>query len=311
MFEHFTDVARHTVELARSQAVAVAHHSASSEHLLLAFFHEETDGGAAYVLRSLGIGQVNIRDAVQRIAGQRTSPDEHIVLAVAEHQALQRGHAQVDTEHILLGILDESKDDELVDDILRVLGVSRNEVRQTVITQLGRLKTEHEDEQFVVGRFSEQGKRMKSHSTKEARRLGHGKLDAGHFILGGLIMHESTLSTGSNHRVADVRNIIESALNRRLVDHGLEPADESEPVPDVDLINVAFDEDGRVFEQHALPYTEDTSKAIDRAREHARQKSRRGINDHDLLLAALVLPSVTKPLSAGGVDVEAIRQTIV
>src|SRR5439155_3531973 len=114
MFERFTERARQVVVLAQDEARTLKHNYIGTEHILLGLLRE--DGLAGRVLDSLDITVEEVRGQVVRIVGAGDEPDTgqipftprvKKVLELALQEALELGHDQVGTEHILLGLVRE------------------------------------------------------------------------------------------------------------------------------------------------------------------------------------------------------------
>jgi hypothetical protein len=142
MFERFTDRARLVVVLAQQEARRLDHGYIGTEHILLGLIHEG-DGVAARALDSLGISLDAVRQQVEEIIGRgQQAPSGHIpftprakkVLELSLREALQLGHDDIGTEHILLGLVREGGG--VAAQILVKLGADLNRVRQQVIQLL-------------------------------------------------------------------------------------------------------------------------------------------------------------------------------
>jgi Clp amino terminal domain, pathogenicity island component len=121
VFERFTPAARRAISGADQQAWALGHNFIGVEHLLLGVLREP-GGGAAGVLRSLGVSEDAFRVRVLKIVAggekherptgsQRPfgsqvpfTPSAKKVLELALREALALGTNAVGTEHLLLGI---------------------------------------------------------------------------------------------------------------------------------------------------------------------------------------------------------------
>jgi ATP-dependent Clp protease ATP-binding subunit ClpA len=139
MFERFTDRARRVVVLAQEEARLLNHNYIGTEHILLGLVHEG-DGVAAQALASLGVTLDGVRQQVEEIIGRGGSPpSEHIpftprakkVLELSLREAIQLGHNDIGTEHILLGILREGEG--VACQVLVKLGTSLPKVRAQVL----------------------------------------------------------------------------------------------------------------------------------------------------------------------------------
>jgi Clp amino terminal domain, pathogenicity island component len=120
-FERFTPAARRAISAADQQAWALGHNAIGVEHLLLGVLREP-GGGAAGVLRSLGVSEDAFRvrvlevvsggETLERPPGSRRpfgsqvpfTPSAKKVLELALRDALALGTNAVGTELLLLGI---------------------------------------------------------------------------------------------------------------------------------------------------------------------------------------------------------------
>src|SRR5579859_4086321 len=68
-FDKFTERARKVLSFSQEEARRLNHHYIGTEHLLLGLLRER-DGGAANVLRSLGVELEAVRNAVEFIIGR-------------------------------------------------------------------------------------------------------------------------------------------------------------------------------------------------------------------------------------------------
>ena len=142
MLDRFTDRARRVMSLAKEEALAQNSTKVGTEHLLLALAKEQ-EGIAAEALRSLDISYDDILTQLKEI--RTTVPDEEQpaeaaklaftprVISVMERSfrlARENNQTYVSTEHLLLGVVDES--DGMGMDILQRLGVSAAAVRGAV-----------------------------------------------------------------------------------------------------------------------------------------------------------------------------------
>jgi hypothetical protein len=176
VFERFTDQARRVVVLAQEEARALSHRHIGTEHMLLGLINER-DGVAAKALESVGISPEAVRVQVEEIVGRgQDAPNGHIpftprakkLLDLALREALQLGHSDVGTEHLLLGLIREGEGAAI--QVLHQLNADLDEVRQQVIQILGVLQDAEDD----PGRESSIEARLGRNLTREARQ---GKLD--------------------------------------------------------------------------------------------------------------------------------------
>jgi Clp amino terminal domain, pathogenicity island component len=139
MFERFTDQARRVVVLAQEEARMINHNYIGTEHVLLGLLREE-EGIGARALVALGISLQRVRGAVIELIGEGIqAPSGHIpftprakkVLELSLREALQLGHTDIGTEHILLGLIREGEG--VAAQVLVDHGAGLDRVRQEVL----------------------------------------------------------------------------------------------------------------------------------------------------------------------------------
>jgi ATP-dependent Clp protease ATP-binding subunit ClpA len=115
--ERFTERARQVIVLAEDEARSLNHNCLNTEHLLLGILRDE-HGLAARVLHTLDITIDEVRAQVIETVGRGDEPVSGAVpltsraekvLDLALREALSLGHHYVGTEHILLGLVRETK----------------------------------------------------------------------------------------------------------------------------------------------------------------------------------------------------------
>ena len=138
MFERFTDRARRVVVLAQEESQRLSHNYIGSEHLLLGLLAER-EGVAARALESLNVTLTAAREQVEEIIGPgQQTPHGHIpftprakkILELALREALTMSSEVIDTQHLLLGLIDEG--DGVGAQILQRLGATTQAVREAV-----------------------------------------------------------------------------------------------------------------------------------------------------------------------------------
>jgi prophage maintenance system killer protein len=149
MFQRFTDRARRVVHLAQEEARLLRHNYVGTEHLLLGLLYEG-EGVAAKALGSLDISLEAVRAQVEKFIGRgQTTPSGHIpftprakkVLELSLREALQLGHHDIGTEHLLLGLIREGEG--VAAQVLARFGADHARLRERV---LGLLTDECEQE---------------------------------------------------------------------------------------------------------------------------------------------------------------------
>jgi len=111
--DKFTNESRRVMRLAQESATHHNHNNIGTEHVLLGLIREG-DGIAAKALESLGISLSRVQEQVEAAKAGRKAPNPARValterakdaLEVSLQKAQQLGESQIDTEHILLGLI--------------------------------------------------------------------------------------------------------------------------------------------------------------------------------------------------------------
>ncbi|KAB8332011.1 hypothetical protein SD80_021080 [Scytonema tolypothrichoides VB-61278] len=117
MFERFTEKAIKVIMLAQEEARRLGHNFIGTEQLLLGLIGEG-QGIAAKVLKLMGVNLLETRQEVENIIGQGSSffgveipftPRAKRVLELALQESYRLGHNYINTEHLLLGLIQETE----------------------------------------------------------------------------------------------------------------------------------------------------------------------------------------------------------
>ncbi|NLE46261.1 MAG: ATP-dependent Clp protease ATP-binding subunit [Chloroflexi bacterium] len=138
LMRFFTDPARRALGLAQQEAERMGHAQIGTEHLLLGLLREN-DGIAGRVLRSLGLQTGDVQHWIQRLSSVRPqtgmvglevelTPRTKRVLEIAGDEARRLGDTRIDTQHLLLGLMNQG--DGTAIEILSHLGISNEQVRR-------------------------------------------------------------------------------------------------------------------------------------------------------------------------------------
>ena len=141
---NFTERVRKVLSMARQEAIRLQHDYVGTEHILLGLI-SEGEGVAAHVLGNLSVDLDRIHERVEESVRKGkatialgelpyTSPARN-VLEFAMSEAHELNHSYVGTEHLLLGLLRESKG--IAAQVLNSLGVSIDEARAETQKVLG------------------------------------------------------------------------------------------------------------------------------------------------------------------------------
>ena len=141
---NFTERVRKVLSMARQEAIRLQHDYVGTEHILLGLIREG-EGVAAHVLGNLSADLDRIHERVEESVRKGkatialgelpyTSPAKK-VLEFAMSEAHELNHSYVGTEHLLLGLLRESKG--IAAQVLNSLGVTIDEARAETQKVLG------------------------------------------------------------------------------------------------------------------------------------------------------------------------------
>jgi len=137
--ELFTARARRVMRLAQEESQYLRHNYIGTEHLLLGLLREE-DGIAICALRDLGMEQTQIETLMIEltklpILGMNAVNDLTLssqkALELAAKEAHLMGHPFIDSEHLLLGLLNQPDGGAI--DALKRLGISPAEIRRHIL----------------------------------------------------------------------------------------------------------------------------------------------------------------------------------
>lgn len=140
MYEHFTERARHVMELANKEAYRLNHHYIGTEHILLGFI-KEGNGIGANALKNLDTDLQKIRLEVEKIV--QAGPDmvaegrlpvtprakKVIEYAIAESRGMNTNY--IGTEHLLLGMFREQEG--VAAQVLTNMGLKLETVRKEIV----------------------------------------------------------------------------------------------------------------------------------------------------------------------------------
>ncbi len=177
MFEKFTDRARRVVVLAQDEARMLNHNHIGTEHVLLGLVHE-ADGIAARALESSGITLGPARRQAEEIVGKGPRPpggqmpftsQAKSVLEFARQEALQLGDVDIDTVHVLLGLIREGED--VGAQIVVKLGADLARVRLRALQMLSGAPGAQAEEQPAADQFGTRLDRIENTLTEIVERL--------------------------------------------------------------------------------------------------------------------------------------------
>lgn len=142
MENSYSNSANQVLEIAREQAQNFHQRLIGTEHLLLALVIE-SDGDAGKLLRSWNITPTAVREEIERYTGygsaanadyMEISPRLNLLLDYAKRVAEQGGYHEIETNHLLLGLI--ASEQVLSAMILKNLNVDLTRLRQDVENSL-------------------------------------------------------------------------------------------------------------------------------------------------------------------------------
>jgi ATP-dependent Clp protease ATP-binding subunit ClpA len=165
MFNDFSKEANQVINIAKQEARFLNHHFIGTENILLGLV-EEKQGIASKILKSMGVNATKIRTEVDKIIGRGSGyVGEEIpftcwtkrVLVNARKQAYQLGKTEVDTEHLLLSLIDDviNKNNNNSDyvgisiRILQQLEVDLDSLYQQIIDYIRTVKQQNYQEEKI------------------------------------------------------------------------------------------------------------------------------------------------------------------
>lgn len=210
-FSTFTDRAKHVLTLAQEEATFFQHHYLGTEHLLLGLLREE-GGTAARTLAGLGLTLDQLHIATEEFVGRGPGGDQveiqmtldaKRVVDMAVSEAQRMDSALVDTEHLLLGLLQVTECDAI--QILQSFDIPLEKVRvraQRFANFTKSFKIKHPSGQRLAGadlpftpqiriserdrfdKFTERSRKVLSLAQEEAQRFQHNYIGTEHLLLG-------------------------------------------------------------------------------------------------------------------------------
>jgi ATP-dependent Clp protease ATP-binding subunit ClpA len=147
VFDRFSDRARSAVELAELETRRLGHHHIGTEHLLLGLL-SEGDSAEAQAMKAAGATLDGAREKVAEAVGMNLDPYEGAPIFTARAKraierasrfSLQRLDERVETEHLLLGVLDV---EGTACQVLRGLGVDVAGLRRTIDIEVAATDTD-------------------------------------------------------------------------------------------------------------------------------------------------------------------------
>ena len=151
MFESISDRSGDLIRLAREEAYSMDSEFIGTEHLLLALLKQENTG-AAEILASMKVELGRVRAELKEILGPPCASHSHTdpgelpfspacrrAISSAREFSLKLGEPQVTPEHILLGLMHESKGSAA--EVLLRLGVRIDDIGREIVARRKRCES--------------------------------------------------------------------------------------------------------------------------------------------------------------------------
>jgi ATP-dependent Clp protease ATP-binding subunit ClpA len=157
-FERFNEQAKMSLTLAQEEAERSRHSYIGTEHLLLGLLRVQ-QGTAYRVLTDLGVDIVTVREVIKSVLGrneriliQSIIPTSRVkkVIELSFEEARRMGDNEVDTAHMLLGLIVEGEG--IAAHVLTDLGATLEKVRPAIERLRSTPATEHPPTQPAVPR---------------------------------------------------------------------------------------------------------------------------------------------------------------
>ena len=145
MFERFTDKALQVIMLAQEESRRLGHNFVGTEQILLGLMGEGS-GVAFKVLKSFGVTIKDARLEVERLIGRGSgfvaveipfTPRAKKILEMAMQQGRDFGHSYINTEHLLLAIIEDKNG--VGNRVLLNLGVNLTNLKKEVLGHIGEI----------------------------------------------------------------------------------------------------------------------------------------------------------------------------
>ncbi len=217
MFQRFSEKAINVILFAQKESRRLGHDFVDTEQILLGLIVEDT-GVAAQTLKSLGVNLIEARIEVEIVIGRKLesvgteipfTPRAKRVLELAVTETDQLGDKEIDTEHLLLGLVSEGGG--LGVRVLEKFGVSFSQVYSEVMhIRKGR---------GFFQPFSEKAIKVILLAQEESQRTGHNFVGSEQIFLGLIaedtgIAAQALKSLGIN--LKDARVKVEKIVGRGL-----------------------------------------------------------------------------------------------
>jgi ATP-dependent Clp protease ATP-binding subunit ClpA len=181
-FDDFNDRAKRVLALAQDEAQRFNHSYIGPEHLLLGL-SREGEGVAARALESLGATLPKLRAAAESVIGRGETTVQKIdlsdtaksAISKARFEARKLGHAEIGTEHLLLGLV---RGGGIAMGLLRALQIEPDRLREEIIAAMGEPQPEP-----TLDHLDTDSRKVMTLARQEAMQNGHSHLGTEHLAI--------------------------------------------------------------------------------------------------------------------------------
>ena len=189
MFEKFTERARRVMGLSRQEAQRLGSEFIGTEHMLLGIL-QEGEGVAARVLRNVQVDYKSVRRQIELLIPPKESPNLALwqlpfsprskgAIELAAQASVELGHGVIGTEHLLIGLVDETEG--IAAHVLTNLGLRLDEVRRMVLEILG---GDPAAAALREAPWSDRTKKVALGAASEAKAMRSSRVEPEHLLLG-------------------------------------------------------------------------------------------------------------------------------
>jgi ATP-dependent Clp protease ATP-binding subunit ClpA len=181
-FDDFNDRAKRVLALARDEAQRFNHSYIGPEHLLLGL-SREGEGVAARALESLGATLPKLRAAAESVIGRGETTVQKIdlsdtarsAISKARFEARKLGHAEIGTEHLLLGLV---RGGGIAMGLLRTLEIDPERVAHEIIATLSQPQPG-----IAFAGLDTESRKVLTLARQEAIQSGHSYIGTEHLAM--------------------------------------------------------------------------------------------------------------------------------
>ncbi len=306
-FDRYTERAIKVIMRGQEEARRLGHNILGPEFILVALI-SETTSVASQSLRELGLNLKEARKIVEEIVGHGTgfvaaeiplAPRTKDVLQKAAEESFNAGVHYISTEHILLGLLNQTNG--AVTKVFDKFGVNRKQLEEKIRSTVLQTSSEQAISRQPEPTLTEDVLAVLVFANEEARKLQHKRTGVEH-VLCGLLLQKGTASQALIEYGVDYDKTL--AVVQRM--HREEPAEPKKRPMFSKLLDTIL----VIFRQR--PFTSQAALLMDKAMKETQARGDLFVDTGHVLLA--LIDSSTEPsnaLALLGIDKQLLKDKIV